>query len=108
MCGLLLIQITYYERNIKNSSFLGLFVTDTNSEWVKPRAEVQTQENGPVATGREGEGGINWESRIDIYTLLRVKQIASGNLLSNTGISAPCSVMAWGWGVQRWEGGCIY
>ena len=43
MCGLLKIQITDYERNIKNSSFLGLFVTDTNSEWVKPRAEVQTQ-----------------------------------------------------------------
>ena len=29
----------------------------------------------------EGEGGTNWEIRIDIYTLPCVKQIASRNLL---------------------------
>lgn len=65
--------------------------------------EVQTQ-NGPVDTG--GEGGKNWESRTDLYTLPRVK-VASGNLLYSSRSSAPCCAMAWGWGVQRWEGGFI-
>ena len=36
-------------------------------------------------TGREGQGGMNWEIRIDIYTLSCVKQIVSGQPLSNTG-----------------------
>ena len=31
--------------------------------------------------GGEGEGGTNWEIRIDIHTLPCVKQIDSGNLL---------------------------
>ena len=30
-------------------------------------------ENGYVDTGGEGEGGMNWEIRIDIYTLLCIK-----------------------------------
>ena len=38
-------------------------------------------ENGHVDTGGEGEGGTNWEIRIDIYTLPCVKQMASGNML---------------------------
>ena len=42
--------------------------------------------------GEEGSG-MNWEIQIDMYTLLCVKQIASGNLLYNTGSSAQCSVM---------------
>ena len=29
----------------------------------------------------EGEGGTNWEIRIDIYTLPCVKELASGNML---------------------------
>ena len=40
-----------------------------------------------------GEGGMNWEIRFDINTLLCVKQIASGNLLYSTGSSSWCSVM---------------
>ena len=35
----------------------------------------------------EGEGGMSWECRIDIYTLLCVKQLASGTLLYITGRS---------------------
>ena len=31
-------------------------------------------------TWRGGEGGMNWEVRIDIQALPRVKQIASGEL----------------------------
>ena len=41
----------------------------------------------------EGEWGINWEIRLDIYTLPCVKRIASGKPLWSTGSSAQCSVM---------------
>ena len=40
-----------------------------------------------------GRRGMNWEIGADIYTLTCVKQIASGNLLNNTGSLARCSVM---------------
>ena len=33
----------------------------------------------------EGEGGMNWESSIETYTLLYAKQIAGGNFLYDTG-----------------------
>ena len=38
---------------------------------------------------------MNWEIGIDVYALLCVKQIASGNLLYTAGSSAQCSVMTW-------------
>ena len=59
-------------------------------------------ENKPVDTAGEGEGGRNWESSVDIYTLPCVKQMASfsrsslaasGKPLYNIGSSAQCSVM---------------
>ena len=62
----------------------------------------------------EGEGGMNWESGIDIYTPPWVKQIASGKLLYSRGSSAP---LWWPKEVERrqWDGGsrgrgyiCIY
>ena len=34
-----------------------------------------------VNTAGKGQGGINWESNIEIQTLPCIKQIASGNLL---------------------------
>ena len=40
-----------------------------------------------VDTVREAEGGINWESSTETYTLLCVKQPASGNLLYDAGSS---------------------
>ena len=43
------------------------------------------------------ESGMNWETRIYIYTLLCVKYIANRNLLCSTGSSARCSVVTWGW-----------
>ena len=50
-------------------------------------------EKGCVYMG-EGRGGeMNWEIGIDICALPCVKQIASGNLLYNTGSSAWCSMM---------------
>ena len=38
-------------------------------------------------------GGINWESGIDIYTLLYLKQITNKDLLYSTGNSAQYSVI---------------
>ena len=40
----------------------------------------------------EGEGGMNGESNMETYTLPYVKQMASGNLLCDTGSSTQCSV----------------
>ena len=39
-------------------------------------------------TCRAGEGGMNWEIMIDIYTLSCVKLIASGNLLHSRELSS--------------------
>ena len=50
-------------------------------------------ENRHVDKRGDGEGGTDWESSIDIYTLPCVKQIASGKLLYSTGSSAWCSEM---------------
>ena len=36
---------------------------------------------------------MDWESGIDIYALLHVKQVDSGNLIYSAGSSAQCSVM---------------
>ena len=62
----------------------------------------------------EGEGvnGTNWESSIDIYSLLCIKQKASGKLLCSTGSSALGSVTTWRGGVglggrEAQEGGDI-
>ena len=41
----------------------------------------------------EGDGGTNWEIRIDIYTLPCVKLRASRTMLYSTRSSARCSVM---------------
>ena len=48
----------------------------------------------------EGDGGMNWESSIETYTLPYVNYTASGNLLSDTGSSSPvlCGDL------ERWDG----
>ena len=58
------------------------------------RAGTETQTYGCTDLGvGVGEGsGKNWEVGFAIYTLLYVKQIASGDLLDSTGSSAQCSV----------------
>ena len=40
-------------------------------------------------------GGINWEIRIDTYTLLFIKQKSNENLLYSTGNSTQYSVMTY-------------
>ena len=42
---------------------------------------------------RGGDGGMNWESGMDVYTLPCVKQIASGSLHYSTENLARCSVL---------------
>ena len=51
-------------------------------------------------------GGADWESSVETYTLPYVKQMASGNLLCDTGSSTQCSGQSRGvgWG-GKWEGG---
>ena len=53
----------------------------------------------------EGEGGMNGESSIDIYTLPCVKQMAGEKLPINTGSPGWCSVMTKGSRVGEVEGG---
>ena len=50
-----------------------------------------------VRIGIKGErgGGINWEIRIDIYTLLNIKQITNKDLLYSTGNSTQYFVMTY-------------
>ena len=59
----------------------------------------------------EGEDGMNWEMRVDIYTLRCIKQMASGKLLHSPGSLAQSVVMIWrvGLGCKReiQEGGDI-
>ena len=67
-------------------------------------------EKGHVDTVREGEGGTNWKTGIDMYTLPGVKHIASGKLVYRTGSSARRSVMTERGGrkVQEWGDLCIH
>ena len=60
--------------------------------------------NKPVYTVGEGEGRLNREVRIDIYTLPWVNQGASGNLLHSTGSSSRRSVTV-EMGGMKWAGG---
>ena len=50
-------------------------------------------------TQGEGEGEMNWESRIDIYTRPSIKQIARGYLLFSIGSSVLCG------NLNGWDGG---
>ena len=62
-------------------------------------------QNRLVDTVGEGEGGMNWENNMQTYTLPYVKQIASGNVLCDTGSSASSPSALWqprGW--MGWQG----
>ena len=47
-----------------------------------------------MVTGGKDRGGINWDTGIDIYTLLYIKQITNKDLLYSTG-NSKYSVMAY-------------
>ena len=48
-----------------------------------------------MVTAENGGGGINWETGIDTYTLLHVKQITNKDLLYSTGNSTQYCTMAY-------------
>ena len=63
-------------------------------------------ENRLVDTVGDGEGGMNWESSTETYTLLYVKQIASGNLLYDRELKPGVLWQPRGVGWHgRWQGG---
>ena len=43
----------------------------------------------------EGKGGINWETEVDKYTLLYIKQITNKDLLYSTENTSQYSLMAY-------------
>ena len=45
-----------------------------------------------AVSGGEGEGEVDWEIMIDIYTVPWVRQTVSGNLQDSRGSSAQCSL----------------
>lgn len=55
-------------------------VLQTNSFTIQSKKSTYGYQGG-------GGGGINWETRIHIYTLLYIKQIPSKNLMYSTGNS---------------------
>ena len=55
--------------------------------------ELQMQKTSLWSPG--GKEGINWETGIDLYTLLYIRQITNKDLLYNTGNSSQYSVMAY-------------
>ena len=63
------------------------------------RSKDTDVEHGFVDTVREGEGGMNGKSSINMYTLSCVRWIAGGTLLYNTGASLVfCDdLQGWGW-----------
>ena len=50
-------------------------------------------ENKLMGAKQRGKGEVNWETGIDIRTLLCVKQITNENLLYSIGNSTECSVV---------------
>ena len=58
------------------------------------KVEIETHlENKYMDTKRGRKGGMNWESGIDIYTLICIKYITDENLTYSTGNSTQCSVV---------------
>ena len=71
-------------------------------------------ENILADTAGEGEGGTNWESTIETYTLPHIKQIIDGKLLIKAGSSTQYSAttqrdgMGWVGGRPQGEGTYVY
>ena len=63
--------------------------------FTKQRDRVTDVENKLMVTEGERPGGINWETGIDIYTLLYIKQIINKDLLNSTGNSTQYSIMTY-------------
>ena len=84
------------EREKKNWILMYMCGIYKNGTWTYLQGRNRDRDIVSGHVDMEGEGGTSWEIRIDMYTLLWVKRIASGEkLLYSTGSSARCSVMAW-------------
>ena len=85
----------------------GIQKNGTDEPLCRTRIEMQMQKTDCGHDG--GGGGMNWEIRINIYTLPHVKQISSGNLLYSAGNSARASFFFFFFSVMtqmgRGEGG---
>ena len=70
---------------------------DTNERIYKTETESQMQKANLWSPGESGssEAGISWETGVDIYTLLYIKQITNNNLPYSTGNSSQYSVMTY-------------
>ena len=67
----------------------------TNELIYKTRVESQMQKTNLWLPEGKEEEGISQETRINIYTLLCIKQITNKNLLYSTGNSTQYSVMTY-------------
>ena len=67
----------------------------TNELIYKTRVESQMQKTNLWLPEGKEEEGISQETRINIYTLLCIKQITNKNLLYSTGSSTQCFVIAY-------------
>ena len=56
---------------------------------------VADSENGHVDTAGEGEGVMNWEIGIDIYTLICIKWITNKSLLYKKQNKKKCGLSKW-------------
>ena len=71
-----------------------IYKKGTNELIYKAEIRVPDIENKLKVTGVR-EGQINWETGIDIYTLMFIKQVTNKDLLYSTGNSIYYSVVAY-------------
>ena len=73
----------------------GIQKNSTNEPINKTEIEPQMQKTNLWLPRGKGQGEINWETGIDIYTILYIKQITNKNLVYSTGNSTQYSVMTY-------------
>ena len=66
---------TKWSESEKQLSFINAYIWSLEKWywWTYSQGWNRDRENGLVDTGGEGEGGANWESSIDVYSLACVK-----------------------------------
>ena len=104
-----MLNITNYQRNTKqihnevsphtsqNGHITYMWDLKNKVETNSFTKQKQTHRCRKQTYGHQGAsmGEINWESGIDIYTLLEIKQVTNKDLLYSTGNSTQYSVMAY-------------
>ena len=112
MSALVRMRIVKVDNGVRGKNNDEFFFSHTNSYmWIPEKqcrcSPLQSRNRDADAEikhmdtkGEREEGAMNWEIKIDIYTLLilYIKQITNENLLYSSGNSTQCSV------VPKWEG----